>query len=136
MRPRTLLLLLMAPMLINAQEPSPSVGQVWKQLTYQQKVLYMNGFQQGFESGSQRAQMTEDDKHGVKSAPGHWMLVYNDPNGISTETLVDGVSKCYEDFRNADLASQYCVDWTVQGIRGVSDTAREDYMTGVRRAAH
>jgi hypothetical protein len=67
MRSRVLLLLLMAPMLINAQEPSSSVGQVWKGLTHREKELYINGFQQGFEAGSQRAQIAEDQKHGVKN---------------------------------------------------------------------
>jgi hypothetical protein len=67
-------------------------------------------------------------------SPNEWISVYNDPQGISRSTLVDGVTQCYLDFRNAALAVQYCVDWTVQGVRGMSDADRENILIDIRRA--
>jgi hypothetical protein len=50
----------------------------------------------------------------------------------SFEVLIDGIDKCYSDFRNSKLDIQFCFDWTVRGVKGESDSDRDGFLRAAR----
>ena len=58
----------------------------------------------------------------------------NDPHDLTFGTVVEGVDKCYDDFRNANLDVSLCIDWTVRGVKGDADAQREQHLASARKS--
>jgi hypothetical protein len=112
-------------------------GTFWRSLPAAQRIYFVMGYAHGYMAGSSdmRSRVVFLPSTSVKSAHEVGGLSLTDsPGEITFNTLVDGVNKCYEDFRNRRLDVETCLDWTVRGVNGESDESRESFLVGMRKA--
>jgi hypothetical protein len=131
MRRIVLLLLCMVPIAIHAEDRSITMdGTYWKGLTHEQKVNFIEGYTEGWEFGFDRGQYAADPNLKVAKVVG---TEDEDTSGITFGTLVEGVDKCYDDYRNSNISVKYCVAWATMGIHGVKASALENLMVAMRK---
>jgi hypothetical protein len=111
----------------------PVASEFWNNLTKSQKAFFVIGYTEGYVSGG-NDMLGWMQIHHPQQTPTSKPRVPDSPLEITYSTLIDGIDQCYSDFRNRQLNVEYCFDWTVQGIRGMSDEERESYLVQVRRA--
>jgi hypothetical protein len=136
MRRIAVLLICLIPLALSAEDRSQvQDGIFWNGLTRQQKVYFVEGYANGFSSGQVDLLVALSNQN-VKTN----REIMNDagrnmPSAITFGALVNGVDKCYSDFRNSRLNVEFCLDWTVRGIKGDGDSDRENYLAKMRRFA-
>ena len=95
-------------------------GELWRQLTPDQKLALVMGYDFGYETGF------------IEASPSKKSHSVVNPMSISFAQMKDGLDICYKDFRNRQVKIQFCVIWVLQGVRGMSDADREKSMEGNR----
>jgi hypothetical protein len=115
-------------------------GSYWEQLTQKEKVAfvvgYVGGRDDGYKLGKYQAVFTVIDVPGVRGAPSQKAIDLSDGSSGLPYTfgqLVEGIDACYKDFRNKMLEVSTCYKWTIDGIQGKDDKAREIYLESIRR---
>jgi hypothetical protein len=105
-------------------------GTYWTGLNEAQKVYLMVGFVSGYDAGIGDGISGLSAKHPNDELPASVWRDY--PTKITYGTLVEGMDKCYSDFRNSKLNIQICFDWTVRGVKGESDSDRDGFLRAAR----
>lgn len=108
-------------------------GTFWNSLSPDEKTFFIAGYADGYVAG-QAAMQIAFEVDGAKHY-NHVAAEMGKPVEITFGTLVQGVDKCYSDFRNSRLDVEVCVNWTVKGVKGETDDAREDFLVSMRRVA-
>jgi hypothetical protein len=136
MRRIALLLICLMPAILHAQDRTVTEDATfWKSMRPDQKTTYIMGFVNGYGSGelwvraALQINQIKEPQSAVAAADKY------DGTGITFGTLVDGVDKCYSDFRNSRVDVSMCVVWTIDGIEGENDVSRESFLADVRKSA-
>jgi hypothetical protein len=103
-------------------------GVFWKGLDESAKVRFLEGYSAGWYFGFNRGQHVANPAEKSKGSAS----VVEDLSDITFGTLVEGVDKCYADFRNSNLLVSDCVAWAALGVHGVNDKDREGFLETVR----
>lgn len=134
MRRIAILLLCLMPIALYGEDRGLTEdGTFWSGLTLAEKYSFVQGYAHGYVAG-------EGDMESAFNVPvaqsfNHSIANRDKPIEITFQILVEGVDKCYSDFRNSRLNVEFCVDWTVRGVKGESDADREQYLAAMRRSA-
>lgn len=126
-----LLLLVSLASTLHAEDRGKSTdGTYWNGLTEHEKLYVVEGFVTGYDAGLGDAISALGAKHPNDDAPASLWRDY--PSKITYGTLIEGIDKCYSDFRNSKLDIQFCFDWTVRGVKGESDSDRDGFLRAAR----
>lgn len=134
MRRIAILLICLMPIALHGEDRGLTEdGTFWAGLTIAEKYAFVQGYAHGYVAG-EGDMKSAFDIAGTKSF-NHSIADHDKPIEITFRTLVEGVDKCYSDFRNSRLNVEFCADWTVRGVKGESDADREAYLAAMRRGA-
>jgi hypothetical protein len=133
MRRIAIALLCLLPISLHAEDRTIATDSTfWKGLTHKEKIFFVEGYALGFASGAIDMGILREPH--VATSRLRLNELKNDPHDLMFGTVVEGVDKCYEDFRNARLDVSLCIDWTVRGVRGDSDAERERHLARARKS--
>jgi hypothetical protein len=99
-------------------------------LPHEEKIFFVEGYALGFASGAIDMGILRQPH--VATSPLRLNDLKNDPHDLMFGTVVEGVDKCYEDFRNARLDVSLCIDWTVRGVKKATATLSENAISPER----
>jgi hypothetical protein len=122
---------------LHAQEHESNFnGTFWNDLPRVQKVWFIMGYTHGYDEGATDALDIAGDK-----LPGNKATLKDVHSVFSADrmtfgTVVDGVDKCYSDFRNRRLDITYCIDWAILGVKGEDDQSREKLLVMGRKSGN
>jgi hypothetical protein len=114
-------------------------GSFWKNLSETQKIGlvqgYSMGYTQGFFEGKVSAlDIVDPKKQAANYADALIATPKLNPNGRTFTQLADGINQCFKDFRNVQLPISACMNWTIRGLNGESDSAREQFLVTARKS--
>lgn len=109
-------------------------GTWWTSLTKMEKLIFIQGYTAGFFDGIGDLSAAITHSHNVVPSSAMQEAEGMGPDSISFGAVVEGVDKCYGDFRNSRLDVSTCVIWTVDGVKGVDDGKRDRYLQLMRQA--
>ena len=114
-------------------------GNFWKILSKTQKIGFVQGYSMGYTQGFFEGKVGALDVIDPKKQSPNYVnaLIATpklNPNGRTFTQLADGIDQCFNDSRNIQLPISACMNWTIRGLNGESDSDREQFLETARKS--
>jgi hypothetical protein len=114
-------------------------GSFWKNLSETQKIGFVQGYSMGYTQGFFEGKVSALDivdpkKQAANYADALIATPRLNPNGRTFTQLADGIDQCFKDFRNVQLPISACMNWTIRGLNGETDSEREQFLVTARKS--
>jgi hypothetical protein len=128
---KTLFLFFIFSILIYGQ--SHDTYYQWKDMNYNEKMLYVEGISEGIPLGGMFSTYLLNKSERKKPADSYNYCVNEYLTNVTIEQLCEGLDSLYTDYRNQTISINYGVWAVLCSIRGIPKEAYEELLQALRK---